>query len=190
MTKGLLTKAINSSPQSKRIGFGIGLLIGLLVLIFWLGYSAGPAGRRTAGIRQEAYNLPRLRPNHLEAYDRQTQVEKPADLLIEYYYYSPCEPCQEGEVFAQQFRFDHADQLAGRTVAILYHNVSDLQLEEEFRARTASQETAHFTPHVPALKIGEYWLFGITSITNQAGFLLEGTEQSKQTAATFIQPSS
>lgn len=107
-------------------------------------------------------------------------AEEGEKLIVEYYYYSSCDGCAEGEVFEQDLRTRVSDVVEDDEFEVVLKDLSDPRMYDEFMEIVEEKQTDDFYPMAPLLKIGDNYMFGIDEIESHSRAVLiekTGAEQ-------------
>lgn len=114
-------------------------------------------------------------------------AEENEKVIVEYYYYSSCDGCAEGEVFEQDLRTRVSDVVGEDEFEVVLKDLSDQKLYDEFMEIVEEKQTDDFYPMAPLLKIGDNYLFGIDEIENHSrAVLMEETGAEKGDAEAAV----
>lgn len=94
--------------------------------------------------------------------------EEQQPVIVEYYYYSACDNCTEGEYYAQELKESIGDAVSEHDYKIVLEDVNKKEVYDKFIELTEDQKTESFTPDPPLLKVGDTYLFGIDEIMERA----------------------
>ena len=94
--------------------------------------------------------------------------EEQQPVIVEYYYYSACDNCTEGEYYAQELKAGIGDAVSENDYKIVLEDVNKKEAYDKFIELTKDQRTESFTPDPPLLKVGDTYLFGIDQIMERA----------------------
>lgn len=89
-------------------------------------------------------------------------------VIVEYYFYSACDNCTEGEYYEQELKKSIGDAVGEKDYKIILEDVNKAEVYDKFIEITKDQKTERFTPDPPLLKVGDTYLFGIDEISERA----------------------